>query len=240
MNRTKIKSIYFLRILRNFFVLIGIFFSICILLALTEKPFWGYYWLGTSKTELRWEPNFIILLGGGGMPSESNLIRSWYAEKATKTFPKATLVIAVPGDISDSLSTPRLIKNELVLRGVNPIQIVFESEGTNTRAQALNCQRIIKMQSPVLLVTSPEHMRRSVMCFQKAGFEKVNALPTFENALEANLEFNDDELGGNKPLVPDVGESLNMRYQLWTHLKYEILIAREMMALAYYKVRGWI
>jgi uncharacterized SAM-binding protein YcdF (DUF218 family) len=240
MNRTKIKSIYFLRILRNLFVLIGVLFSVFVMLALTEQPFWGYYWLGTSKSELKWKPNQIILLGGGGMPSESNLMRCWFAEKAAKTFPEAMLVIAVPGDIADSLSTPRLIKKELVLRGINQKNIVFENEATNTRAQALNCKRIIKMQSPVLLVTSPEHMRRSVMCFQKAGFEKVNALPTFENALEANLEFNDDELGGNKTLVPDVGESLNIRYQLWTHLKYEILIAREMMALAYYKVRGWI
>ena len=56
MTKTKIKSIYFLRLLRNLFVLIGIFFSICIILALTTLPFWGYHWLGTSKSELKWEP----------------------------------------------------------------------------------------------------------------------------------------------------------------------------------------
>lgn len=240
MNRIKTKSIYFLRILRKLFVVIGLFFSICILLALTEKPFWGYYWLGTSKSVLKWKPEFIVLLGGGGMPSQSNLMRAWYAEKATKSFPKAKLVIAIPGDLSDSLSTPELMKREMILRGVNPENIVFENIATNTRAQALNCQRIIKMQTSVILITSPEHMRRSVLCFQKAGFEKVNALPAFENALEADLTFKDDELGGNKTLVPDVGESINMRYQLWNHLKYEILIAREMAALAYYKLRGWI
>ena len=240
MNRIKTKSIYFLRILRNLMVLIGLFFSICIIVALTEKPYWGYHWLGTSKSELRWEPNFIIVLGGGGMPSQSNLMRAWYAEKAAKSFPNAKVLIAIPGEISDSLSTPQLMKNELILRGVNPEKIIFESEATNTRSQALNCQRIIKMQAPVLLVTSPEHMRRSVLCYQKVGFEKVNALPAFENALEADLKFTDDELGGNKTIVPDVGESINMRYQLWNHLKYEILIAREIVALSYYKIRGWI
>ena len=96
------------------------------------------------------------------------------------------------------------------------------------------------MQSPILLVTSPEHMRRSVLCFHKVGFEKVGALPAFENAVEADLSFNDDELGGNKVLMPDVGQSINMRYQLWNHLKYEILIVRETVALIYYKMRGWI
>ena len=240
MSKFKTKSIYFLRILRKIFVVIGIFFSICVVLAFTEQPFWAYHWLGTSKSELKWKPEFIVLLGGGGMPSQSNLMRCWFTEKAAKSFPDATVVIAIPGEISDSLSTPRLVSKELFLRGIALEQILFEHESTNTRAQAVNCKRIIKMQTPILLVTSPEHMRRAVLCFQKAGFEKVNALPAFENALESDLTFKDDELGGNKTLLPDVGESINMRYQLWNHLKYEILIAREITALAYYKLRGWI
>ncbi|QGY46690.1 hypothetical protein GM418_24430 [Maribellus comscasis] len=236
----KIKNIYFLRILRNLLVLIGIFFSLCLLLAFTTLPFWGFHWLGTSKSELKEEPKTIVLLGGGGMPSESNLMRSWYVEKAAKSFPKAGIVIAMPGDLADSLSTPVLMQKELELRGVKNIRISFEDKGTNTRAQAMNCQRIIKMQNPVLLVSSPEHMRRAVLCFRKAGFEKVNALPAFENATEADLSFKDDELGGNKLFVPDVGQSISVRYQLWNHLKYEILIAREFAALTYYKLRGWI
>ncbi len=240
MAKTKIKSIYFLRLLRNLMVLIGIFFSTSLLLALTEQPYWGYHWLGTSKSELKWEPETIILLGGGGMPSQSNLMRSWYVGKAAKSFPEASVLIAMPGILTDSLSTPQLMKKELILRGVDAERISFEAEATNTRAQALNCQQHVKMQSSILLVTSPEHMRRSVLCFIKAGFEKVNALPAFENAAEADFSFKDDELGGNTAFVPDVGESINMRYQLWNHLKYEILIARECVALIYYKLRNWI
>ncbi|MBK6281757.1 MAG: YdcF family protein [Draconibacterium sp.] len=236
----KAKSIYFLRILRNILVVIGLFFSGCIVFALTEQPYWGYHWLGTSKSEMKWKPTYIIMMGGGGMPSQSNLMRSWYVEKAAKTFPEATVVIAIPGEISDSLSTPQIVKRELIMRGVNPEKIVFEHEATNTRAQALNCQKTITMQTPILLVTSPEHMRRSVLSFQKVGFEKVNALPAFENAIEADLSFNDDELGGNKTGVPDIGKSINARYQLWNHLKYEILIFREIVALTYYRLRGWI
>jgi uncharacterized SAM-binding protein YcdF (DUF218 family) len=239
-SKIKTKSIYFLRILRNLLMVVGIFFSVCVILALTEQPYWGYYWLGTSKAELKWKPEFIVVLGGGGMPSQSNLMRGWYAGNAAKSFPEATVIISMPGNISDSLSTPVVMKKELILRGVNPEKIVFEEQGTNTRAQALNCMKIIKQQAPVLLVTSPEHMRRAVLCFRKAGFEKVNGLPAFENALEADLKFDDDKLGGNKTMIPDVGESINARYQLWNHLKYEILFAREMMALGYYRLRGWI
>jgi len=240
MTGYKSKSIVFLRILRNIVSVVGIFFLLCVVLALTEKPFWGYYWLGTSKTEMKWKPEVIIVLGGGGMPSQSNLMRAWYTANAARSFPGAKVILSIPGDISDSLSTPRLMKKELILRKVCAENISFENQGTNTRAQALNCTKMISSNVPVLLVTSPEHMRRSVLCFRKAGFQKVNGLPAFENALEADLKFDDDKLGGNKTMVPDVGENINARYQLWNHLKYEILIAREITALAYYKLRGWI
>ncbi|HKI88640.1 MAG TPA: YdcF family protein, partial [Draconibacterium sp.] len=238
MAKIKIKNIYFFRILRNFVLLFGLIFLICVVLAFTTLPYWGYHWLGTSKSQLTTKPQTLVLLGGGGMPSESNLMRGWYMEKAAKTFTNTNIIIAMPGDLTDSLSTPQLMKKELELRGIQPNRISFENKGTNTRAQALNCQGMIKMQSPILLVTSPEHMRRAVLCFRKAGFEKVNALPAFENAVEADLSFRDDELGGNTVLLPDVGQNINVRYQVWNHLKYEILFAREMTALVYYKLRG--
>lgn len=236
----KNKIIHFLRIVRIFFTLTGIIFLLFVITAFTTLPFWGYHWLGTSKSELKQQPETIILLGGGGMPSESNLIRSWYTEWAAKKVERAAILIAMPGDLTDSASTPRLMQKELVLRGIQQQRISFENKGTNTRSQALNCIGLLKKEKPILLVTSPEHMRRAVLCFRTAGFEKVNALPAFEDAAEADFTFDDDELGGNKKMIPDVGENTQLRYQVWTHLKYEILIVRELMALAYYKLRGWV
>lgn len=240
MAKAKFKNIQIIKILRNLLILIGLFFLLCVLLAFTSLPFWGLHWLGTSKSELTWEPKTIILLGGGGMPSESNLIRSWYVEKAASTFKDATVLIAMPGILSDSLSTPRLMKKELLVRGLDKERIIFEPNGKNTRSQALNCANILILDEPVLLVTSPENMRRTVLCFQKTGFNRINALPAFENATEADLTFKDDELGGNRKMVPDVGKSINLRYQVWNHLKYEIIVAREITALIYYRLRGWI
>lgn len=240
MYKTNFKNIFFLRLLRNLFVLIGILFIACVVLAFTEQPYWAYHWLGTSKSEMKWKPETIVLLGGSGMPSQGNLMRSWYAGKAYVEFPEARVVIAMPGKLGDSLSTPNKMKDELILRGVLPQNIDFESEGTNTRSQALYCSEIIKPETPVLIITSPENMRRTVLCFRKVGFGKVNAMPAFENAAEADFSFDDDDLGGNTILVPDVGKSINVRYQVWTHLKYEILIAREVAALAYYRLRGWV
>ncbi len=240
MNKNRSKSILFFKILRIFSSLAGLLFLLCLLLAFTTLPFWGIHWLGTSKSELRWKPKTIILLGGGGMPGESNLMRSWYTGAAARKFPAAAIAIAMPGNIADSTGTPQRIKEELVLRGVNPARIIFENQGTNTRSQALQLKELFHPAESVLLVTSPAHTRRAILSFRKAGFEKVNALPAFEYAAEADLSFRDKELGGNVQGIPGIGDNLSMRYQIWTHLKYEVMIAREFLALGYYRLKGWI
>jgi uncharacterized SAM-binding protein YcdF (DUF218 family) len=221
----------------------GIFFLVIVLLSFTSLPFWGYYWLGTSKTKILGKPDYIILLGGGGMPSESSLMRAFFVYRAAVESPESRIVISIPGDPADSLSTARLVAAELISKGIAPERILYEQTATNTRSEAIQLQNFNQeklLDKAILLVTSPEHMRRSVLVFRKAGFTKINALPTFENAIEASLFFDDDQLGGNKTLVPDIGDHTSVRYQFWNHLKYEILIAREMAALGYYKLRGWI
>ncbi len=239
-TKSFIKNIHFLRILRIFFVAAGILFLVMIILAFTTLPFWGIHWLGTSKTEFKGEPGTIILLGGGGMPSESNLMRSWFTEKAARSYPAARVLIAMPGDTADHKSTPRLVEEELLIRGLERNRIFFENQGTNTRAQALFCSEMLNSSETILLVTSPEHTRRAVLCFQKTGFRTVYALPAFEHATEADLTYKDKDLGGRKIITPDVGESTSVRYQVWNHLKYEIIFARELAATVYYKLRGWI
>ncbi len=230
----------FLAFFKYLLIFFGSIFLLSLILSFTTAPFWAYYWLGTSKSELKSPPESIVMLGGSGMPGKSNLMRCWFTAKAYHSFPGTKVIVAMPGDTLDQSSTPRLMKKELVLRGIPDSLLVFEASGTNTRAQALNCAEILPLHQNVMLVTSPEHMRRSVLCFQKTGFEKVSALPAFETDIEADLTFDDDELGEDKLLLPDVGGSISLRYQVWSHLKYEIMVAREMMALGYYKLRGWI
>ena len=68
---------------------------------------------------------------------------------------------------------------------------------------------------------------------------KVDGLPAFEQAIAADITFNARKLGG-RIFIPDLGNSIMLRYQFWTQLQYEILILREYTALAYYKLSGWI
>lgn len=234
------KNIQILRLCRGFLLFTGLFFIVLVLLAFTTLPFYGHHWLGTSCSEISGKPQYIIMLGGSGMPGGSNLMRCWYTARAASDFPDAQVYIVMPGDREDPAGTPSKLRDELILRNVSPERIFFETVGTNTRSQALECKRKIPTPASVLLVTSPEHMRRSVLTFKKAGFAKVYALPSFENPSEADFSYTDSELGERSPLVPEVGRNTQLRYQVWNHLLYEIQIARELTALAYYRLRGWI
>ncbi len=220
----------------------GCFFIALCLLAFTTIPFWAYYSLGTSNSKITRSPSTIIMLGGAGIPSGDGLIRSYYTAKLAKANPNAQIIIAMPGDITDSLSAPRLVENELTLRHINPQSISFEHAGRNTREQAQKLaagKTSTQLQQPVTLVTSPEHMKRAVLAFRKCGFTTVSGLPAFEYSLDADLTFSDSDLKGNK-MAPPIGNNLQIRYQFWNHLKYEILVIREYFGLGYYKLRGWI
>lgn len=228
---------------RRIFIFLGVFFLVSLCISFTGWPFWAYYWLGTSESEITEKPDYIVLLGGGGMPSESNLMRTYYTFLAAKESPESKIIVSLPGDTANPVSAVRLVAKELIQKGIDPKRILFEAEGTNTRMEGLCVKKLVgndKLAKPLLIVTSPEHMRRAVLVFRKIGFERINALPAFETAIEASLIFKEKNLGGREFPLPAIGGSILVRYQFWNHLKYEILVARELTALAYYKLKGWI
>ena len=185
---------------------------LCIL-AFTTIPFWAYYSLGTSNSKITRPPATIIMLGGAGIPSGDGLIRSYYTAMLAKSYSSANIIIAMPGDITDSLSAPRLVEKELKLRGINPHSISFEHTGRNTREQAQKLaagKTSVQLTAPVTLVTSPEHMKRAVLAFRKCGFTNVSGLPTFEYAINTDLTFRDSDLKGNT-LAPPIGNNLQFR-----------------------------
>jgi len=236
-----------LRILKYILFFFGCLFLILFIFCLTSAPFRTWYSLGTKHAGIHRPPELIVVLGGGGMPSESGLMRTWYAARLGNHFFRSKIIIALPGDTVDSLSSVYQMKEELILHGISGKRISFESLGTNTRAQALNIasSRITRHASRVtrnaslLIVTSPEHLYRAVLSFRKAGFLLVDGLPAFETAIESELSFDDRLLGGKKWL-PAIGKNITVRYQFWTQLHYEELVMREWLAIVYYKLNGWI
>lgn len=225
-------------------MMIGIIALAMIILALTSAPFWVWYGLGVKKAGIHRPPDFIVVMGGAGMPSESGLMRCWYAARVASHFTRAHIIVALPGDTTDEASSINGMKEELVLRGIAPGRIMVEDSGTNTRAQAVNIFKRIAnggqiRPSSILIVTSPEHLYRAVLTFKKAGFVKVDGLPAFQKDVEGDLSFNITK-PGEKSLFLKLGDNITLRYQFWSQLHYEALVIREWMALLYYKLSGWI
>jgi uncharacterized SAM-binding protein YcdF (DUF218 family) len=238
-NRMKVAS----KLIRILLVGSGCFFLLLCVLAFTTLPFYARYWLGTHKGFIDREPAAIVLMGGSGMPSEDGLIRCYYTATLANRYLNCPIIIAMPGDTTDSLSSPCLMRKELNLHGIGLSRIYFENNGKNTRQQALKIEEMkssMEDTGMLAIVTAPEHMYRSIRSFEKAGFKHVRGLPTFEQSIaEKDLYYNDRDLKGNHAL-PAVGHNKQVRYQFWNHLKFEILVIREYFALGYYKIRGWI
>lgn len=205
--------------------------------AFTRIPYDLQVWLGTKNSEYKFKPDYIVFLGGSGMPSGDNLMRLYYTAQISKKFPDAKVLIAHP---LDSIVIHQM-KSNLILNGIDSTQIIVVSEGTNTRQQALKIKDYISNieQKNLLLVTSPEYMYRSVAAFRKAGFLNTGGEAAFDNAMFIDLKYNNKEIGG-KPYVPDVSSSIDLRYNFWNYLKLEITCMREFVAIAYYKLNGWM
>jgi len=225
----------FLKIFRQIFYVFGIIAFIMLLLSFTDIPYYAYHNLATAIPELNSRPDIIVIPGGAGMPSPDGLIRTFYGAEAANEFKNAKIIIALPyNNGSDSLYQLDLMANELIIRGIDPSRIEYEPLGFNTRSQAFNIAKrsdLDKEKLSILIVTTPEHMYRTIKTFQKVGFANVSGMPAFENPVdESKLE--------SKGEMKDI--NLSFRYNMWSYINYELLVLREYIAIAYYKIRGWI
>jgi uncharacterized SAM-binding protein YcdF (DUF218 family) len=215
-----------------------------LILAFTTRPYFTHHWLGTGIDNNCSEPEAIVLFGAGGMPSGENMVRIYYAAEAWKQFPHCSVFICLPGDPTKEKGSLQMMAEELVMRGVASEMIKYIPDGKNTRAQAIDLSNFNHGQlksACLLVITSPGHMRRSVLSLMKAGFNNVIPLPAFEIPLEGELRFDDQELGGERRFIaPSTGQTLTLRYEFWTQMNYQLICAREFVALAYYWMRGWI
>ena len=183
-------------------------------------------WLKVDDAGAMETPKYIVVLGGGGIPSDTGLMRTYYGATHSMSFPDATVIVALPADEDPKTSSVGRMKDELVLRGVPASSILMETKGRNTHEQAERIRAMLgpgASDDPIHIVTERSHLRRSVLCFRKAGFTRVFGIGTPNTGAEA-----------------DVGAGTFLRYTLWTNLQLQIRVFREMIATGVYKLRGWI
>ena len=223
------------RIIKITFFTLGALFFVMVVLAFTSVPFYAYYRLGQNPNEsdTLLQPRHIVMFGGAGMPSEDNLIRLYHTAALARHF-DLPVILVHPEDSVCQAEMTRLLHQD----GID--NILYMTEGANTRSQALELLTAYPelAEEPFIAVTSPEHVRRTVKCLNKAGFQNVIGKAAYPATVDFDLSLKKRKLGGNEA-IPSI-ESVKMRYTFFNYLKLEITCAREYFALMYYRVKGWI
>jgi uncharacterized SAM-binding protein YcdF (DUF218 family) len=171
-------------------------------------------------------PRFVVVLGGAGIPSASGLMRTYHAAHLARSVTGAVYVVCLPSDTDPETSSVGRMRDELVLRGIPAESVLMEHDGRNTHEQAVSVKRLLgdeALGESVLIVSSPVHMRRALMSFRKVGFERLSTAPARPEGVEA-----------------DLGPGTGVRYAFWANLERNVQVVRELVALAYYKLRGWV
>tara|TARA_R110002096_G_scaffold221429_2_gene410232 strand:+ start:10133 stop:10819 length:687 start_codon:yes stop_codon:yes gene_type:complete len=208
---------------------------IMVVLAFTDVPYWAYHRLGVLDEKLENAPEYIVVMGGDGMPSPDGLMRAYFGAHLALKFPKAKIILAMPYNVEDSTYQLELMKAEFITKSIDSNRISFAPNGYNTRTQALEIGELIpNKESSLLIVTSPEHTYRSIASFKKVGFTNIGGSPTFERPPDKEALYKEDDLEKRKI------SNLNLRYNLWSYLQYEIIVIREYLAITYYWLKGWI
>lgn len=201
-------------------------FFVQILFAFIGPPDTLVEWLTGENLAASNQPRYVVVLGGSGMPSGSTLLRTWRAAQFGHSLTGATFIVSLPADESPETSSVGRMRDELVLRGIPAELIQMETRGRDTHEQAVNALQLIGAEhagDAVVIITSGYHMRRALLCFQKAGFKNVTGV--FATSASAEAE---------------AGAHRFLRYGMWTNWASEVEISRELTALFVYKLRGWI
>lgn len=228
----KIKIII-LKVLKWILLSMGVLSIIFIVLAFTDLPFNAYYSLSSPNKKLDGKADVIVLMGGDGMPSPSSLMRNYHAAELYKENYNPKIIIAFPQSKIDSTHQLDLMRKNLILNGVDSTDILYAPKGYNTRTQALEIAEMIPHNQKMLIVSSGEHIYRTIKVFQKLGFNSLGSGAAFETPI------NEIDLKRKKKELREV-QNLAFRYNFWSYMEYEIRVAREYFAITYYWFKSWI
>ena len=237
------------RALRSLLAVAGAAAVVLAALQFTSLPWKAYSRLaedGVGESE-GWTPTHILVLGGSGVPGESALMRLWYTAEAAREWPEAPVWMALP---CDGDAAAQAYADELALRGVEAERCAPQACGRNTREQAVALVQDLESEGStrVLVVTSPEHVRRACATIRRAAQEagaavEVRGKPAFNLSVdepppgEAQVET---EVAEESAPVADLGSGQVLRYNIWSNARYTLDATREYVALLYYRMRGWI
>jgi uncharacterized SAM-binding protein YcdF (DUF218 family) len=176
----------------------------------------------------------VVVLGGGGLSivndgvstqilSESSALRTLEGVRLYRELEDPWVIVSGGTNEKAGLTTAEseAMRDLLIENGVPPSRILVESGSQDTHDQALKIPALLAAYDidRFVLITSPTHMLRALLSFEKAGLDPIPVL--------ANKRSSTQPQGF--PLQPNLSALDDSRTAL-----------REWMGLLYYALRGWI
>ena len=116
------------------------------------------------------------------------------------------------------------IRNYLLAFNIPEKDFLIESASKNTRENALFSKKLLEqhplIKGKVLLITSAFHMRRSIGCFKKAGFDAIYPYSTDFYAPSERIWDVDDLL---VPNIYTVGSWSNLIHEVIGFITYKMI-----------------
>ncbi len=172
-----------------------------------------------------------ILLGGMSGYDKNN--RGYFGDNADRFVQAANLyhqgiikkIIVSGGTGSLSQKEPAesfFLRTQLIANGIPDSAIIIESRSRNTYENAILSKQItdsLHLHAPFILVTSAQHMKRSVSVFKKAKFDCI--------AFPCDYKATPQKWGFENTVVPDIS-----LLKIWAYL------IKEMVGLGVYRLTG--
>ncbi len=178
---------------------------------------WGIILSGVVKADMEPKDRVYFQRGADRVTHALQLYKAGAIEKILVSGGNTKLFNATQPEADE-------IASALVMMGVNPGDILTENKSRNTHESAVEVKSILTDKAKpedCLLITSAFHMRRSVACFAKVGW---NTDPYSTDFLSHKRKFSIDGL-----LIPNVDALVNWH-----------VLMKEWVGYVAYTVAGYI
>lgn len=216
--------------IRWFLYLLAWVFILFLSLAFTDIPYYWYHGYAEDNHSLVGEADFIIVMSGNDFPSSDALEKIYLVSKIKQKRADTKLILAFPAlDENLIMQDSVLFKNF----GIANSNLIISAKGYNTLTQV---ESIISendlSNTNVIVVCNYEQTLRTLACFRKRSRANFFAVHNIEKPFSPELLSAERN---NSPFY-----SLQIRYNFWNYLIYQIKAMREYIAIQYYSYKNWI
>ncbi len=179
--------------------------------------------------ELKKKLSYVVVLSGGhtsdkNLPVTSQINSSSLARLAEgirliNMYPKSKLVLS-GGKAFDPIPEAETLKKVALEFGVKPQRIIIEADSIDTETQADKVKKIVKSEK-FILVTSANHLPRSILLFKKKGMNPEPAPAGFK--IRKTRIYNPARAFPNAVSLVHIGEAFHEYLGIiWSKLRRKI------------------